>query len=197
MMESMITSPVPTRAEVFDVANAVLDGTDAVMLSAETATGKFPAQVVSAMAATCEGAEKEPDTRSSRYRVDSIFTSIEETIALSAIFASNHLTNVHASICLTESGTTALIMSRLSSGLPIYAISRHLKTCQRLALYRGVIPIHFDVTEGNDPDIYRCALATIAKTGALKNGDRVTITCGDIKGTGGQTNNLKILEYTS
>lgn len=197
MMESMISSPVPTRAEVFDVANAVIDGTDAVMLSAETATGKYPAQVVAAMAATCIGAEKQPDVQSSRYRIDHRIESIDESIALSTIYAANHLENVRASICLTESGNTALVMSRLSSALPIYAISRHISTCRRLALYRGVIPIFSDLTVNPEKDIFESALKTLAKTGVIQNGERVTITCGDISGQSNGTNTLKILEYSA
>jgi pyruvate kinase len=193
MMESMILSPVPTRAEVFDVANAVLDGTDAVMLSAETATGKYPQKVVVAMAEACVGAEQQPDTRFSGHRVDDRVEDISESVALSAIYAANHLDNVKASICLTESGATALIMSRLSSSLPIYGISRHLQTCRRMALYRGVIPIYRDVIT-NSQDIYQQALATIASIGAIHSGDRVIVTSGDIKDTGGMTNTLKILQ---
>jgi pyruvate kinase len=196
MMESMINSPVPTRAEVFDVANAVLDGTDAVMLSAETATGKFPIKVVAAMADACLGAEQQPDTRISGYRIDKTFKMIDESIALSAIYAANHLENIRASICLTESGKTSLVMSRLSSGLPIYGISRHMAACQRMALYRGVIPIFFDVSaDPQQSNIFQQAMNTVATTGALVKGDRVTITCGDISGAGGLTNTLKILEY--
>ncbi|WP_317932550.1 pyruvate kinase [Halioxenophilus sp. WMMB6] len=195
MMESMINQPVPTRAEVFDVANAVLDGTDAVMLSAETAAGKFPVQVVKAMAATCVGAEQHPDVRISGHRMDQIFSGIDETVALSAIYAANHLHNVGAIICLTESGRTALIMSRLSSGLPIYALSRHRVTCRKMALYRGVKSIHFDVTAHGD-DIYAVALQTVAEQqDALDPGQSVVITCGDISGSGGQTNHMKILQW--
>ncbi|ARN74919.1 pyruvate kinase [Oceanicoccus sagamiensis] len=194
MMESMIHSPVPTRAEVFDVANAVLDGTDAVMLSAETATGKHPTKVVAAMADACLGAEQHPETRTSRYRIDKMIETTNESIALSAIYAANHLENVRASICLTESGETALIMSRLSSSLPIYGMSRHQQTCQRMALYRGVVPILVDLNDGED-NVYHNAMMTIADTGALQAGDRVIITCGDIRGSGGMTNTLKILEY--
>lgn len=195
MMESMINSPVPTRAEVFDVANAVLDGTDAVMLSAETATGKYPVKVVAAMADACLGAEQQPNTRISGYRIDKTIQKIDESIALSAIYAANHLENIRASICLTESGNTSLVMSRLSSGLPIYGISRHLPACRRMALYRGVVPIFFDVTADASTTIYEQAINTVAATGALAKGERITITCGDISGAGGQTNTLKILEY--
>ena len=195
MMESMINAPVPTRAEVFDVANAVLDGTDAVMLSAETATGKYPEKVVAAMADACLGAEQHPDTRTSGYRIDKTIGTINESIALAAIYAANHLENVKASICLTESGATALIMSRLSSSLPIYGISRHQQTCQRMALYRGVVPIFVDLSHNNGDTLYPAALETAAKPASLQQGDRVIITYGDIHGSGGMTNNVKILEY--
>ena len=195
MMESMIYSPVPTRAEVFDVANAVLDGTDAVMLSAETATGKYPEKVVAAMADTCLGAEQHPDTHTSDYRIDTTIGTIDESIALAAIYAANHLENVRASICLTESGATALVMSRLSSSLPIYGISRHQQTCRRMALYRGVVPIFMDFSHNIGNELYPAALNTVALSASLQQGDRVIITCGDIHGSGGMTNNLKILEY--
>lgn len=195
MMESMINSPVPTRAEVFDVANAVLDGTDAVMLSAETATGNFPAAVVSAMADACDGAEQHPDTRTSSYRVDRRIQHIDESIALSAIYAANHLDGISAILCLTESGSTALIMSRLSSGLPIYGISRHKETCNRMALYRGIVPLYFDVTDDGGKDVFQLALNKVASCGAILPGQRVAITCGDISGSGGMTNTIKILQY--
>lgn len=196
MMESMINAPVPTRAEVFDVANAVLDGTDAVMLSAETATGKYPAKVVAAMAATCLGAEQHPDTRKSRHRIDRLFDTVDETIALSAVYAANHLDGVCASICLTESGNTALIMSRLSSGLPIFGISRNIESCRRMSLYRGVIPIYDDVSNDPNGDVFNQGLEIVARTGAIQNGQRVIVTCGDMMGSQGKTNTMKILEYT-
>ena len=131
-MESMINNPVPTRAEVFDVANAVLDGTDAVMLSAETATEKFPSKVVQAMAETALGAEKHPMMRQSSYRVERMFSEIDESIAMSAMYAANHVTGVAAIICLTESGITPLLTSRLSSTLPIFEFHlsfRHVEGC--------------------------------------------------------------------
>lgn len=195
MMESMVHSPVPTRAEVFDVANAVLDGTDAVMLSAETATGQYPCEVVKAMAETCLGAEQHPDTRASSYRVDRTFERTDEAIAMAAIYAANHLDGIAANICLTESGNSALLMSRLSSGLSIYGISRHRETCQRMALYRGVIPLHQDISEAVDGDPRDLALQALAEVGALRRGDQVTITYGDISGTEGMTNTLRILRY--
>lgn len=195
MMESMIHSPIPTRAEVFDVANAVLDGTDAVMLSAETATGHFPTKVVAAMADTCIGAEKHPDTRKSSYRIDRVFDRIDETIAMSAIYAANHLDRVRAIVCLTETGSTALFMSRLSSQLPIYGISRHLRSCYRMALYRGVIPMHYDINDDEEAYMYEAILKLLSDRGALEKGDRVCITLGDFVGVSNQTNNLKVLEY--
>lgn len=193
MMESMIHQPIPTRAEVFDVANAVLDGTDAVMLSGETASGKFPTKVVKAMAETALGAEKHPTMGQSSYRIERTFSSIDESIAMSAMFAANHLDDIVAIICLTESGTTPLLTSRLSSMLPIYGISRHLATCRRMALYRGVIPIYFDITAAGS-DIWSEAMALITQRGELLPGQRVAITCGDLQGEGGSTNTLKILQ---
>lgn len=147
MMESMITSPMPTRAEVMDVANAVLDGTDAVMLSAETAAGDFPEETVQAMANVCLGAEAHPSVQVSKHRLDEKFSSVEETIALSTMYAANHLEGVKAIVALTESGATPQLMSRISSALPIYALSRHDVTLAKMALYRGVKPVHFDSTQ--------------------------------------------------
>ena len=194
MMESMITSPVPTRAEVFDVANAVLDGTDAVMLSAETATGKHPAKVVAAMADACEGAERHPKTQKSKYRMDKTFSRIDEAISMSAIYAANHLENIHGNICITESGKTTLMMSRLSSKLPIYGLSRSKKICHRIALYRGVIPVYFPFEKDHE-DVYDYALQVVGSLGTMVAGERVTVTTGDIAGSTGLTNTLKVLEY--
>lgn len=192
MMESMITEPVPTRAEVFDVANAVLDGTDAVMLSAETATGAFPAKVVGVMAETALGGERHPNTIFSNYRVDQTFDSIDECIAMSTMYAANHLEGLSAIVCLTESGTTPLLASRINSSLPIYGMSRHKNTCQRMALYRGVIPLHFDVTQCKG-DIWQEVTKIIAERGELQSGQRIAITCGDFAGEGGSTNSVKII----
>ncbi len=194
MMESMINNPVPTRAEVFDVANAVLDGTDAVMLSAETATGNFPAAVVRAMADTAVGAEKHPDMRVTNYRLQRTFEKVDETIAMAVMYAANQLSDIRAIVCLTESGTTALLASRLTSTHPIYGVSRHTATCRRLALYRGVVPLYWDVTEVTG-ELWEAAMQLVAKQISLREGDRIAITCGDLQGEGGYTNTLKILEY--
>lgn len=193
MMESMINSTLPTRAEVFDVANAVLDGTDAVMLSAETAVGKYPVEVVKAMADTCLGAEEHPSTRSSRYRIDREFTSSQETVAMSAIYAANHHGAVRGIAALTESGTTPLLMSRLSSGRPIFALSQSLETLQRLSLCRGVVPLYFDAGAFAVDEVDSAAIEFIKSSGHLQSGDAIILTKGMITGRRGNTNIMKIL----
>ena len=137
MMESMISSPMPTRAEVSDVANAVLDYTDAVMLSAESASGQYPVETVQAMARVCLGAEKHPTSTQSHHRLGETFTRCDETIALAAMYAANHFPGVKAIIALTESGHTPLIMSRIRSGVPIYCYSPHSVTQNRVTMFRG------------------------------------------------------------
>lgn len=141
MMESMIESPLPTRAEVFDVANAVLDGTDAVMLSAETAAGDFPVETIEAMNRICLGAERERIIQESGHRIHEGFSQIDETIALSAMYAANHLSRVGTIACMTASGYTPLIASRISSGLPIIGLAHSPIAQRRMALYRGVEPV--------------------------------------------------------
>ena len=189
MMESMIHSPVPTRAEVFDVANAVLDGTDAVMLSAETANGKYPVETVLAMANTCEGAEQYPALRRVDLSLDRPFKTAEEAIATSAMYAANHLEGVKAIVSLTETGKTALWMSRLNSTLPIYALSRREDTCNRVSLYRGVTAIPFTMTG----DVTGRALEALVERGYLQEGDTIVMTRGDKLRVDGNTNVLKIL----
>ncbi|MGL9759714.1 MAG: pyruvate kinase [Symbiopectobacterium sp.] len=192
MMESMIINPMPTRAEVMDVANAVLDGTDAVMLSAETAAGQYPAETVAAMASVCLGAEKIPSINVSKHRLDVQFDNIEESIAMSTMYAANHLKGITAIIAMTESGRTALMMSRISSGLPIFAMSRHEHTLNLAALYRGVTPVHFEsytdgVAAAND------AVIRLRDKGLLVSGDLVIVTQGDVMSTVGSTNTCRIL----
>jgi pyruvate kinase len=194
MMESMITNPMPTRAEVMDVANAVLDGTDAVMLSAETAAGQYPAETVTAMANVCLGAEKMPSINVSKHRMDTEFDSIEETIAMSTMFAANHLKGIRAIIAITESGRTALMMSRISSGLPIFAISRHEHTLNLTALYRGVTPVYFDVKESQNGLTSSVEVVNLLRDkGYINTGDLVVITQGDTLNTIGSTNTSRIL----
>ncbi|WOJ92322.1 pyruvate kinase [Congregibacter variabilis] len=193
MMESMISSSMPTRAEVFDVANAVLDGTDAVMLSAETAVGEYPVEVVKAMADAALGAERHPVARTSRYRLERQFASPQETIAMSAIYAANHYGNVRGIASLTESGTTPLLMSRLSSGLPIFALSNKPRTLSRLSLCRGVIPLYFDASSFEHEDIEVSAIEYLRDSDLLSQGDSLLLTRGEVMGTPGDTNIMKIL----
>ena len=194
MMESMIESPMPTRAEVMDVANAVLDGTDAVMLSAETAAGKYPTETVRAMARVCDGAEKHPSVQISKHRMDVTFTEISETIALSAMYAANHLEGIKAIITLTESGYTAKLMSRITSPQPIFALSRHTKTLNKMALYRGVYPAFFDSTALDGQSLADAAIDAIKAKAGLKGGDLVIMTHGDVMETIGASNTCKIVQ---
>ncbi|MBE02586.1 MAG: pyruvate kinase, partial [Euryarchaeota archaeon] len=147
MMESMITNPMPTRAEVSDVANAVMDYTDAVMLSAETAVGDYPREAVEAMVRICLGAEKHPSMHQSKHRIHESMGRVDEAIALSAMYAANHLQGVAAIICMTETGATPRLMSRIKSSLPIFAFSRHHSTQHRMALFRGVQTVPFDTVQ--------------------------------------------------
>ncbi|WP_343191968.1 pyruvate kinase [Buchnera aphidicola (Formosaphis micheliae)] len=193
MMESMIINPMPTRAEVMDVANAVLDGSDAVMLSAETAAGKYPSETVKTMAKVCKGAEKVPSINISRHRLNLRFKNIEEAISMSAMYAANHLEGVKAVIAMTESGRTALITSRITSGLPIFALSKHKKTLNLCTLYRGVIPIYFNThNEGLEAAID--AIFVVKNNGFLSSSDLVVVTQGDIMGKIGKTNTTRILK---
>ena len=192
MMESMIYSPIPTRAEVSDVANAVLDGTDAVMLSAETATGAHPHKVVEAMARICLGAERQQVTQISKHRLECQFKRIDEVIAMSAVYAANHM-SIKAIVSLTESGSTPLWMSRIRTGIPIYALTRNVTTERRVTLYRGVYPIHFDVTKETRDTVNDSALHCLKSQGALETGDLVILTKGNDMGKGGGTNVINIL----
>jgi pyruvate kinase len=193
MMESMITAPTPTRAEVFDVANAVLDGTDAVMLSAETAVGKYPIGTVKAMARVIEGAEKHPLAQRSKHRIDETFERIDESLALSAMYVANHLKGVKAVICMTETGFTPLLMSRITSSLPIYAMAEKLGTCEITALYKGVIPVPFDTSALDPSEVNHCAVEKLREHAEVVNGDLVLITKGDFVNVHGGTNTLKIV----
>ncbi|WP_027328971.1 pyruvate kinase [Marinimicrobium agarilyticum] len=192
MMESMINSPMPTRAEVFDVANAVLDGTDAVMLSAETAAGDFPEETVKAMVRVIIGAEKHPTASQSTYRVDQQFSTIDESIAMAAMYTANHLSGVKAIIALTQSGATPRLMSRIGSQLPIFAFSGRTDTQRRVALYRGVQPVPFDTDVVPGPEEHTRALDILKSKGVLNDGDLVIVTNGDTNVLGG-TNTMKVL----
>ncbi len=193
MMQSMVESQIPTRAEVFDVANAVLDGTDAVMLSAETATGKYPAKAVAAMDRVCRGAERYRIHRPiADPRADSQFSRIDEAIAMASMYTANHL-GVRAIAALTESGSTCLWMSRVSSGIPIYALTRHVETRRKVTLYRGVYPITFDVTTKDHALVNKEVIDELMRRGAVREGDLVIITKGDLTGVSGGTNAMKIV----
>ncbi|MCG3736913.1 pyruvate kinase [Vibrio cincinnatiensis] len=193
MMESMITNPMPTRAEVMDVANAVLDGTDAVMLSGETAAGKYPIETVKAMADVCIGAEKMIEANQQNYRIDRAFQTEEEAIAMATIYTANHLEGVAAMVTLTESGRTALMTSRLNSLLPIFAMSRNDSALNRCALYRGVIPFSFDSNHTEGMIVAQSALQALKEQSLLEFGDLVIITQGDIMDVEGTTNCMRII----
>lgn len=193
MMESMIHSPLPTRAEVFDVANAVLDGTDAVMLSAETAMGENPDKVIIAMDRICVGAEKSRIAQTSRHRMDCFFGSVDMAIAMSTMYCANHA-GVKGIVALTESGSTPLWMSRIRSGIPIYGMSRHDNTLRKMALYRGVYPVKFDLSLLPQEEVNSKAVKELQKNGVVQEGDWVIITRGDLLGIHGRTNSMKIVE---
>ena len=193
MMESMIHNQIPTRAEVFDVANAVLDGTDAVMLSAETAAGEYPDKAVAAMDRVCREAEKQRTATMSDHRIHTEFSHIDEAIAMASMYVANHL-NVKAIASLTESGSTPLWMSRISSGIPIYALTRHVETRRKVTLYRGVYPVSFNVTSGDHAEVNREAIDELLRRGAVRDGDLVIITKGDLMGVHGGTNAMKIVK---
>ncbi len=192
MMESMRDNQIPTRAEVFDVANAVLDGTDAVMLSAETATGKYPAHVVKAMDRICCEAEKQREARTSAHRIGTDFSYIDEAIAMAAMYTGNHL-KVKAIAALTESGSTPLWMSRISSGIPIYALTRHVATRRKVTLYRGVYPVSFELSTDDILEANKEVTDELLRRGTVRDGDLIIITKGDRRGIGGGTNLMKII----
>jgi len=196
MMESMVQSTVPTRAEVSDVANAVLDLTDAVMLSAESAIGEHPAKVVEMMVRVCVAAEKQPETQMSRHRLECEFEQVDEAIAMATVYTANHM-QVKAIICLTESGTTPLWMSRIRTDIPIFGLSRQGHTRGKMTLYRDVYPIYFDVTKVAYDEVNRKAVLELEKRGFVEKGDLVILTKGDHMGVHGGTNAMKILEVDS
>jgi pyruvate kinase len=193
MMESMISSPVPTRAEVSDVANAVLDGTDAVMLSAETAAGEYPVQTVEAMARICVEAEKSSEFSLERHFLDRVFTRIDQSIAMAALFTAYHL-KVKAIAALTESGSTALWMSRLNCGVPIYALTTDIRTRFKVSIFKGVYPLLMRY-DGHDRDqLLLEAEEELIRAGAVEPGDVIVLTCGEPIGQSGGTNTLKIVK---
>jgi pyruvate kinase len=196
MMESMIHSPVPTRAEVSDVANAVLDGTDAVMLSAETAAGKYPVKAVQAMSEVIIGAEKyEVGHHARPRRMDGDFSNTEEAIAKAVMFTA-HRIHPRAIVALTESGLTPLWMSRMRADFPIFAFTRQEVTRNRVTLYRGVYPVLFDVTHSNAGQMYQAIFERLLSQGLVELGDQIILTKGDLSGVQGGTNSMQILRVT-
>tara|TARA_B110000967_G_scaffold74282_1_gene76799 strand:+ start:1591 stop:2952 length:1362 start_codon:yes stop_codon:yes gene_type:complete len=193
MLESMITSPIPTRAEVFDVANAVLDGTDAVMLSAETAVGEYPIEAVKTMNDVCLETEKSPTAKVSHHRLHENFEGIDETIALSSMYAANHL-GAKVVATLTQTGKTALWMSRISSNIAIFAMSDNYKTLKKVTIYRGVYPCFIDKTSADDwSDVNAHVIENLELKSQVQKGDIVIVTKGMHKDKSGGTNLMKIL----
>ncbi len=195
MMESMIHNPVPTRAEVSDVANAVMDGTDAVMLSGESAVGKYPVKAVQAMSQVILGAEKYESSHSpTRHRMEgTVFEKTDEAIAMAVMYTANHL-KVKAIVALTESGSTPLWMSRIRADIPIYAFTRHEATRRRVMLYRGVYPVTFDITHTEAQLLYLDIFKVMLEQRMVELGDRIILTKGELSGVAGKTNAMKILE---
>jgi pyruvate kinase len=190
MMESMIHNPMPTRAEVSDVANAVLDGSDAVMTSAETAAGKFPLETVVEMAAVCVAAEEAEEVELDADFLGKTFSRIDQSIAMGALFTAYHM-GVKAIVALTESGSTALWMSRHKIHIPIYALTSREATQRKMTLYRNVTPLLMPTSNDRDTAM-REAETSLKQKGILKSGDRYVITCGEPMGAPGGTNMLKI-----
>ena len=191
MMETMIQNPLPTRAEVLDVANAVIDGTDAVMLSAETAAGQYPVKAVEAMHRVCLSAERQHSAQRSRSQRRSHFEKTDEAIAMAVVYTAN---NMYASaiLALTESGTTPMLISRSSGNIPIYALTQHERTRRLMTLCRRVTPIAFAPEELHHSRTISDAIDILKARDLLKAGDRVLATKGDLMSPGG-TNTMKII----
>ena len=193
MMESMIESPVPTRAEVSDVANAVLDGTDAVMLSAESASGKYPVEAIEAMHRICVQAEQTQPVSLDQDFLNRLFTRVDQSIAMAGLFTAFHL-KVKAIATLTESGSTALWMSRLNCGVPIYALTSQTATRYRCALYRGVFPLMVKYVGHDREELLAEAEKVLVDNGVVQDGDLIVLTIGEPIGKSGGTNTMKIVK---
>jgi pyruvate kinase len=192
MMESMISSPVPTRAEVSDVANAVLDGTDAVMLSAESASGKYPVEVIEAMHRICVEAEQTQPLNLEQDFLNRVFTRVDQSIAMAALFTAYHL-KVKCIASLTESGSTALWMSRLNCGVPIYALTAQTATRYRCSLLRDTYPLMVKYVGHDRDELIREAEKVLVENNAVKDGDLIVLTFGEPIGKSGGTNTMKIV----
>ena len=192
MMESMISSPVPTRAEVSDVANAVLDGTDAVMLSAETASGQYPVATVESMVRICVEAEKTQEVTLDTHFMNRVFTRIDQAIASAALWTAFHL-KVKAIATLTESGAPTLWMSRLNCGVPIYALTSKVRTRYRVSIFRDVYPLLTTYVATDRDELLFQAEEILLKAGAVENGDLIVLTIGEPIGQAGGTNTMKLV----
>jgi pyruvate kinase len=192
MMESMIASPVPTRAEVSDVANAVLDGTDAVMLSAESASGMYPVETIEAMHRICFEAEQTQPVQLEQEFLNRVFTRVDQSIAMAGLFTAFHL-KVKAIATLTESGSTALWMSRLNCGVPIYALTSQTATRYRCSLYRDVYPLMVKFVGHDREELLAEAEKVLVENGVVKDGDLIVLTIGEPIGKSGGTNTMKIV----
>ena len=193
MLQSMVESPLPTRAEVLDVANSVIDGTDAVMLSAETAAGAWPIKAVEAMARICLGAERQFQTETDFGKAARNLERADQAIAMATMFLSEHI-GVRAIVAMTESGGTARYLSRHRAQAPIYAIARHDGARRRMALMRDVFPINFDSRGLTPREAARGSIRLLVEAGLLETGDRVVFTSGEHMETHGATNTLRLLE---
>lgn len=192
MMESMTQSPLPTRAEVSDVANAVLDGTDAVMLSGETAAGSYPVATVEAMARVCTEAEKSQPVTLDRAFLDRAFARIDQTIAMAALFAAYHL-NIKAVAALTTTGSTALWMSRLNCGVPIFGLTEEPSALSRMTLFREVHPLLITPMNNDRDMLRRHAEERLLQAGVVAKGDLIVLSYGDKMGQSGGTNTITIV----
>ncbi|MGH8764838.1 MAG: pyruvate kinase, partial [Burkholderiales bacterium] len=193
MMESMIASPVPTRAEVSDVANAVLDGTDAVMLSAESASGKYPVEAIEAMDRICIEAEQSQPVSLEQEFLNRVFTRVDQSIAMAGLFTAFHL-KVKVIATLTESGSTALWMSRLNCGVPIYALTSQTATRYRCSLLRDVYPLMVKYVGHDREELLAEAEKALVDNGIVKDGDLIVLTIGEPIGKAGGTNTMKIVK---
>jgi len=193
MMQSMVESPIPTRAEVLDVANSVFDGTDAVMLSAETAVGKHPVTVVEAMNRICMGAERHSETRLDSEKLNVQFQRIDQAIAMAAMFMANNV-SVQAIVALTESGSTAQWLSRVRTAVPIYALSTKCDSLRRMALYRGVYPVANNFQGSDVEKALVEGIRLLLQLGHIKAGDRIIMTMGEHTGNEGGTNSLRLVQ---
>jgi pyruvate kinase len=193
MMQSMVQNPIPTRAEVLDVANAVLDGTDAVMLSAETAVGKHPVKVIEAMNRICLGAERHFEAEGDITQLNVRFDRIDQAIALAAMFMATNV-SVKAIVALTESGSTAQWLSRVQSSVPIYAFSTNDASRRRMAMFRDVFPVKQESSSEDADEVVAEALRTLLAHGAVSDDDRVIVTMGDQMCKSGGTNTLRFIK---